>query len=71
MQGISNSNVTMKFVQLHYLYHKTLGRQKMLCPLCPKVGRTCSPSLPQTRFLLQVMLTGGNAEKATVNVESK
>ena len=42
MLEVSNSNVTMKFVQ-DYFYHKSLGGQKILCLPCPKVGGTCLP----------------------------
>jgi len=41
MLGISNSNATMKFVQLQYFYHKILGGQKILFLPCSKVGGTC------------------------------
>jgi len=36
--GVSNSNVTMKFVRLHYFYHKILGDKRYFVPLCSKVG---------------------------------
>jgi len=42
MLGVSNSNATMKFVQLQYFYHKILGVQKILCPPCSKIGRNTS-----------------------------
>jgi len=36
-RNISNSNVTMKFAQLHYFLSQNVGGQKILCPPCPKV----------------------------------
>jgi len=44
--NVSNSNVSMKFAQLHYFYHKMLGWQKILCPPCPKVGGNMFPHTP-------------------------
>jgi len=36
MLGVFNSNVTTKFVQLYYFYHKILGGQRTLCLLMSK-----------------------------------
>jgi len=44
--NVSNSNVTMKFAQLHYFYHKILGEKKLLCPPLSKRWGTCHPRPP-------------------------
>ena len=44
MLGGSNSNITMKFVQLHCFYHTILGGQKILCPPMTKSWGDMSPS---------------------------
>jgi len=41
--GVSNSNVTMKVVQLHYFYHKIFGDKRYCVSSCPNVGGTCPP----------------------------
>jgi len=38
--------VSMKFVQLHYFYHRIFGEQKISCPPCPKVVEDMSPRPP-------------------------
>jgi len=39
MLRVSNSNATMKFVQLHYFYHKIFGGDKRYCvPHDQKLG---------------------------------
>ena len=45
-RNVSNSNVTMKFAQLHFLA-QNIGGQKILCPPCPQVegGMFPVPSL--------------------------
>ena len=41
---VSNSKVTMIFVQLHYFLSQNIGGQKILCPSpFQKLGRTCPP----------------------------
>jgi len=42
--GFQHSNVTKKFVQLHYFYHKMLGGQKISCaPLSKCWGNMSLP----------------------------
>jgi len=43
--GVFNSNVTTKFVQLHYFYHKKKWGTKILYPFLSKLWGTC-PSRP-------------------------
>ena len=44
MQGVFNSNVTTKFVQLHYFYHKIFGGTKdIVSPLSKSLGRHVPP----------------------------
>jgi len=45
MLEVSNSNVTMKFVQ-DYFYHKSLGGQKICVSPVQKLGEHVSPSPP-------------------------
>ena len=56
MLGVSNSNVTMKFVQLHFLYHKIFGGIKDIVssPLSKSLGGHVPPSPLKTRSLLYV-----------------
>jgi len=42
--NVSNSNVTMKFAQLHYFLSQNIGGDKRYyVPPCPKVEGTCPP----------------------------
>jgi len=45
--NVSNSNVTMKFTQPHYISSQNVGGDKRYyVPPCPKVGGTCHPFSP-------------------------
>jgi len=44
--NVSNSNVTIKFAQLHYFLSQNVGGTKDIMPPCPKVGGTCPPVPP-------------------------
>ena len=46
MLGISNTNATMYFLQLHYFYRKTLGYKRYCVPL-PNVRGTFAPRPPK------------------------
>jgi len=48
MLGVSNSNVTMNFLQLHYFLSQNIGGQKILCPPLQNLGGTCTPRPPLT-----------------------
>jgi len=41
--NVSNSNVTMKFAQLHYFSSRNVGGTKNIMSPLPKVGGTCPP----------------------------
>jgi len=42
MLGVSNSNVAMNFLQLHYFLSQNIGGTKDTVSLSPKVKGTCN-----------------------------
>jgi len=44
--NVSNSDVTVKFAQLHYFLSQNVGGTKDNMSPFPKVGGTCPPSSP-------------------------
>jgi len=45
--NVSNSNVTMKFAQLHYVLSQNVGGTKdIMFPTVQKLGRKCPPVTP-------------------------
>jgi len=44
--NVSNSNVTVKFAQLHYFLSQNVGGPKDIVPHCPKVGGHVLPVPP-------------------------